>query len=395
MQGTTGAPESRLRVLMVDRRFASLIERQSAGAPAPRGCAGVTSPSFAPCASRKASRTRPERHPAGDGRRGPRLASRFRPFRLVARSAACLLAATLALQLGAGVAQAETQAPAFASATVDGWILTVTFDEALAPGAAVAEGSAFTVTATNWEGTRTMAGMGTAGVKGAAVTVRLAKPAVHGETLTVAYTRPEEGPVRDLAGNEAAAFSGEAVTNLTPVFDHGAPRLLLTYAAVKGTKLTLAYNYHLHPFSLKNTGARCFEVKVNGNAVDLAAMERPFSVSTSKVVLTLAEAVSAGDTVTVSYTRDWWNAIQTVIYGYYGYLYADDFTDLAVSNIAGDATAPTLSAAVVDGAALTLTFDEQLDPDAEPAASAFSVTANGEAVGVRAWSLTRSSRVRL
>ena len=368
-------------------------ERRSAfGAPAPRGCAGVTSPSSAPCASRKASRTRPQRHPAGNGRRRPRPPSRFRPFCLVARSAACLLAATLVLQLGAGVAQAETQAPAFASATINAFILTVTFDEALAPGAAVAEGSAFTVTAKSWNGTRAIAGLGTAAAEGAAVTVRLTGAALHGETLTVAYTPPEEGPVRDLAGNEAAAFSGEAATNLTPVIDHGAPRLLLTDAAVKGAKLTLAYNYHLHPYSLTKHAARNFEVTVNGNVVDLAA-SRPVSVSTSKVVLTLAEAVSAGDTVTLSYTQDWWSAIHTVSYGHgYGYLYAQDFTDLAVPNITGDVTAPTLSAVVVDRAELTLTFDEQLDPDAEPAASAFSVTVNGKAVGVRAWSLTTNGR---
>ena len=280
----------------------------------------------------------------------------------------------------------------FASATVSGDILTVTFGEALAPGAAVVAGSAFTVTATSWAETRTTTGSGTAGVEGAAVTVRLAKAAAHGETLTVAYTPPEEGPVRDLEGNEAAAFSDEAVTNLTPVFDHGAPRLLLTDAAIKGEKLTLAYNYHLHDRSLTKHAARNFEVKVNGNVVDLAT-PRPVKVSTSKVVVTLAAAVSADDTVTVSYTSDWWNHLHTVTYGHgYGYLYADDFTDLAVPNISGDATAPTLSAAVVDRTALTLTFDEQLDPDAEPPASAFSVTVNGNVVGVRAWSITTNGQ---
>ena len=50
-----------------------------------------------------------ERPPGGDRRRPPRTPSRFRPFRLARRwsAAACLLAAALALLLGAGAAQAQ------------------------------------------------------------------------------------------------------------------------------------------------------------------------------------------------------------------------------------------------------------------------------------------------
>ena len=109
----------------------------------------------------------------------------------------------------------DTAAPGFASAAVDGSTLTVTFDEDLDTESAPPV-SAFTVTAAPADGAeRAIAGTGTAGVAGAAVTVTLADAAAHGETLTVAYAPPDENPIRDLAGNAAAAFSGEAAANGT------------------------------------------------------------------------------------------------------------------------------------------------------------------------------------
>ena len=142
----------------------------------------------------------------------------------------------------------DTAAPAFASAAVSGTALTVTFGEALEADPAPA-GSAFTATARLGDGAaREIAGTGTAGVDGAAVTVTLAGAVLAGETVTVAYAPPEDGPVRDLAGNAAAAFSGEAAANGTPaapsgeavavVSDPGADE---TYAAGDEIRVRLAF----------------------------------------------------------------------------------------------------------------------------------------------------------
>ena len=57
---------------------------------------------------------------------------------------------------------------------------------------------------------------------------------------------------------------------------------------------------------------------------------------------------------------------------------------------AADRTAPGLSAATVDGATLTLTFDEALDPDSVPAAGAFTVTVASNARTVNAVSVSGS-----
>jgi len=77
-------------------------------------------------------------------------------------------------------------------------------------------GSAFTVTAAPAQGeARSIAGTGTAAGAGAAVTVTLAEAVLPGATLTVAYAPPGDGGLHDLAGNAAAAFSGEAAANGT------------------------------------------------------------------------------------------------------------------------------------------------------------------------------------
>ena len=279
----------------------------------------------------------------------------------------------------------DASGPAFSSATVSRSTLTVTFNESLDEDSAPA-GSAFTVSARLGGGeARSIAGTGTASVEGVVVTVALSEALHGGHTVTVAYAPPGDGPVRDMAGNPAAGFSDEEATNETPAIDPAAPRLSLIAATVKGSAITLAYDYHLHWVSVPEASA--FVVKVNGEAASLAATS-PVRVSSSKVTLTLAEAVDADDTVTVSYTADWWKPIQSVSYKKLGYLYADNLTDEPMTNIMDDDTAPTLLTPAVDGAALTLTFDEQLDPDAEPEAGAFSVTVNGKTAPLRTYSLT-------
>ena len=64
----------------------------------------------------------------------------------------------------------------------------------------------------------------------------------------------------------------------------------------------------------------------------------------------------------------------------------------ALSAAAVNGAVQKVSVVEVNGAVLTLTFDEQLDPNAEPAASAFSVTVNGQAVSFRPYSWMRAGR---
>ena len=104
-------------------------------------------------------------------------------------------------------------APTLTSAAVDGAVLTLTYGEALDGDSAPSAG-AFTVTVA---GTARM--VDEVALSGSAVELTLASAVVADETVTVGYAVPagaEAAPLRDAAGNDAAAFTGEAVTNETP-----------------------------------------------------------------------------------------------------------------------------------------------------------------------------------
>ena len=107
---------------------------------------------------------------------------------------------------------ADTDSPALQSATVDGSSLVLSFDEDL-DFSRTPSSSLFTV---NVNGTsRPVLGTGGGGTD---VTLLLFTAVEYGDTVTVSYTAPtdaKQARVQDLAGNAAASFSGETVTNDT------------------------------------------------------------------------------------------------------------------------------------------------------------------------------------
>ena len=110
--------------------------------------------------------------------------------------------------------------PALASASVDGTILTLTYNEALdAESQPAAEAFAVTVDGN----ARTVDAVA---FSGSAVELTLASAVTSGETVTVGYTVPtgaDAAPLQDAAGNDAASFAGESVSNDTPAPENAAP----------------------------------------------------------------------------------------------------------------------------------------------------------------------------
>ena len=106
-------------------------------------------------------------------------------------------------------AQTDTTPPAFSSAAVDWKTLTVTFNETL-DTASLPAGSQFTLTGGQ-------AGTGTVSVDGATASVTLNNAVSHGATVRVSYTQPSSNPLQDGTGNDVVSFSGEPVTNKTPL----------------------------------------------------------------------------------------------------------------------------------------------------------------------------------
>ncbi len=160
--------------------------------------------------------------------------------------------------------------------------------------------------------------------------------------------------------------------NLAPAPDSG---------TVDGTTLVLTHAEDLDRGSTPAPGA--YTVKVDGGAGPAVSS---VSVGTRTVTLTLATPVTAGQTVTVTYTPGS-SPLRDV-----SRLDAPAFEDFAVTNDSpADETPPIPASGEVPstGASLTLTFNEDLDIAADrlPPASAFTVKADGDEVTVESVAL--------
>lgn len=260
----------------------------------------------------------------------------------------------------------DTTPPQLSAATVDGATLTLTYDEALDGGSQPAS-TDFVVTV---QGTpRTVTGVN---VAGNAVTLTLATPVVNTDAVAVSYT-PGASPVRDLAGNGAAALTDQAVANNTAGSGDTTPPALQS-AAVDGATLTLTYNEAL--YADVAPAADSFTVLVNGNPRTVSVV----AIGGSSAVLTLVSPVNALETVVLTYIAPAMNPLQDL----HGNGAANLTGQAVVNNTtgSGDTTPPSLSVAAVDGATLTLTYDETLDGGSAPAATAFTVLVDGTPRGV-------------
>ena len=120
--------------------------------------------------------------------------------------------------------QADVTAPAVRTATVDGSVLVISFDEALASASNLAN-SAFGVKK-GASGT-TVALAGSPSISGAAVRLTLATAmSASDSAVKVSYTKPTTGTgnrLKDASGNEVAGFADLAVTNVTAAASPDAP----------------------------------------------------------------------------------------------------------------------------------------------------------------------------
>ncbi|MCW8171509.1 hypothetical protein D8B22_20995, partial [Verminephrobacter aporrectodeae subsp. tuberculatae] len=138
----------------------------------------------------------------------------------------------------------DTTPPVIHTARVTSDQLVLTYTEANSLNAAALTGSAgFTVS--NAAGTAAIT-VNSAVVNATAktVTLMLSRIVAHGETLSLSYAKPESGTVvQDAAGNAAASFSNQPVTNATR--DTTPPRVIQSGdkgPRVNGDQLVLSFN---------------------------------------------------------------------------------------------------------------------------------------------------------
>ncbi len=250
--------------------------------------------------------------------------------------------------------------PYISTATVNSAALIITYNEDLTSSTPAP--SDFTV-----DDNGNPVAISNVSVAGGAVTLTLASPVSAGDAVTVDYT-PGSNPLEDSDGNLATSLSDYSIMNTMPP--------VIASGSVYGAVITLNYNEFLDGHSAPDPTD--FVVDVNGTPVDLISggggiIGRdggPVSVKGPNVVLTLADPIPFGETVTVTYvpgTNPLEDRNRNLAAGLNDYPITD--TDPLL-----------LSSATVENATLTLTYPETLDNVSIPDPTNFTVTDSRSAV---------------
>ena len=207
--------------------------------------------------------------------------------------------------------QVDAKPPRFSSGSINGNVLTATFDEDLDPLSAPTD-IGFILRCDSKDMFRREADPVL--ISGATVTVTMDGAAVRGQACFVIYLEPESNPLRDRAGNKVKRWLvARPLTNETSAAppegggdplppppgggeDTVPPRVSGT-PAVNGATLTIEFSERLRAGSVPPPDA--FEVVVGGGAG-----VRPFGVDISDrtLTLTLATSIARSETVEVRYT---------------------------------------------------------------------------------------------
>ena len=281
--------------------------------------------------------------------------------------------------------------PTLQSAGVNGAALTLTYSEALDQNSDP-PASAFSTTVAG-----ATSAVNDVAMSGSQVTLTPASAVAQGETVTVSYTPPTGDaatPLRDLPGNAAPSFSGQAVTNSTGTSSQATlppaiSSLNITsepgtgnfYAIGEGITFTATFDE-----AVTGTGRGKLAFSLN-DAPKSAYAQAASSSTTVAFTYTVAQN-DQGDTIIVS--GDSITLNEGSIDSSSGDVAANlNHHGLAVANLHRvDGVSPSLSTAAVDGSTLTLTYGEALDGNSVPTATAFSTTVAGAARAVSGVSMS-------
>ena len=275
----------------------------------------------------------------------------------------------------APVVESDTAAPQLQSATVDGSTLTLTYNEDLDTGV-TPPADAFAVTVNG--ASRSIIGVGV----GESSVVLFPSPAVEaGDTVTVAYTVPTgESAVglQDVSGNAAESFRGQAVTNNTASTE------------VERSDSAPAPGV---PNSLKVARHESGKLLASWNAPDSGATPTGYTLQWKQS----ADDWNEADDVSEARVKGTSHVITGLTDGVQYAVLVIAYKGGASGDPSGEVTAtpqetvaPSPSATSVDGATLTITFNEPLDTGGVPDKSAFSVTVAGSGRGVDTVSVSGS-----
>ena len=270
----------------------------------------------------------------------------------------------------------DVTVPALSGATVEDAALVLTYDEALDEDSVPAAGDFAVLVA------GAARAVDAVEIEGARVTLTLASAVASGATVTVSYTAPATDPIQDLAGNAAAALTNYTAAAGTPPVVRAVALVSIPTGGAYGLGEKIKARVTFSE-TVTVTGQPLVKLDVGGTERD--ALHVAGESSGAELVFAYAVAAAEADVDGVGIVAD---SLATPG----GATIVDDVSNPAVLGHAGlaaqvshqvDAVAAELASAVVQGAALVLTFDEALDAKAaRPAAGAFTVTAGSEARAV-------------
>ncbi|MES3000285.1 MAG: SwmB domain-containing protein [Pseudomonadota bacterium] len=285
----------------------------------------------------------------------------------------------------------DTAGPVFASGTVNGSTVVLTYTDASKLDATNAPGvSAFTVMVGAIGDTVTKVAVDAAAKT---VTLTLTTEVDDTQTVTVAYKDPTAGndtaALQDALGNDAGTLEATKLTNTSP--DTTSP--VFKEATIDGDTLVMTYTEASSLEAFLVPGVSTFTVKAN-DVVDTVKSVTIDDVANT-VTLTLNKAVAFGDTVKVAYTDPTSGDDIKALQDQFGND-AASLTATTVTNDTPDAAAPTFVSASVNGSTLVMKYDEATTLDAssthEPQTGAFTVKANGSKIEVKDVAINASSK---
>ena len=245
------------------------------------------------------------------------------------------------------------------SAAVDGTALTLTFDQALQTASTPAPG-AFDVRV---NGARRHVEAGGVAVSGKMVTLTLASTVSVDDTVTVSYDRLSPSPLRNAHGIAVADFA-QGVTNNTPFWE--ATLTVGRNTGALGCFLNLPCSGQLTEDNFTVGGTR-----YQFNQI-LGVVGRPY------LAITLDNPISQGWTLHVDDLQlpianaKLTDNDETASWSDPGFTW----TEHQKVSLRLTLPRPEVESAAVDGTALVLTFDQDLDPASKPAPGYFRVTVN-------------------
>ena len=208
-----------------------------------------------------------------------------------------------------------------------------------------------------------------------------------------------DGSMSSVSGNSFWTDRSQSVQIRVNGTDTGPPYVTAAEVSTDGQRIALTFNEILDHPTYTTTIRSAFTVTVDGTGTSVQST----SGGMAKVNLSVGRAISAGQTVVVSYDQ---SAAGTEALGDSDGNKVADFTTgrdgipAVVNNSAADRSPPELTGATVasSGVAIELAFDEDLDlPATIPAAlkDAFSVTAAGDTVEISGLAADGSSGLQI